>query len=75
MSDEQLDKSITEAQRAKDDALAFLKMLIHERDRRIEEKHLADIISGLSDSQKQAMYNQIVGVKTAHSGANAKDGK
>lgn len=75
MNLDQLNEEIQKAQLKKDNAVAFLKMLVHKRDKLLAEKQVADIVSGLSEDQKIAMYAQIVGVKVAGSGAVATQAK
>lgn len=66
---EQLNDEIEKAQSHKDEAVKFLRMLMKHRDTLLANKHVADIVDGLSEDQKLAMYSQIVGVKAAVSGA------
>lgn len=68
---EQLNDEIQKAQSHKDEAVKFLKMLMGKRDTLLANQHVADIVQGLSEDQKLAMYAQIVGVNVAKSGATS----
>lgn len=74
MTLEQLEAKATELRLIRDNATRELREIVKMIDDKKAVESVKEIVSGLSDEQKKAMYAQIVGVGSALSGATGKSG-
>lgn len=75
MTLEELEAKATQLRQVRDKATVELRTVVKAIDDKRATESVKEIVSGLSDEQKKAMYAQLVGVNSATSKADGKEGK